>query len=374
MAPSAAISVGLFIVGVVRGLQIHDPPAFPVPVPQQLQKVKNIAVDEYRSSECARRVWQNPLAQHRPDCLPLPENKVKGPTSIPTYFISCDQASADTWSENYASLFKNLHRVSCVLGADNAAVEGHAVQNLTELIKGRGGVDDYLGDHYEVLKTPTPGVIGCILSHLVSIKTAHESGDEVALILETDAMPLSPWWTQSIEEFVESLPSDWESAQLSWQTPPKGHIHKQTQESYETLKYRRTKQRFINGSSWGTAAYLIHRRGIRKVMSRLLNSTSGKFDLAHMRRKCPSLTADDCLMNFTPLRGTPLGDMLNYKPINTRSYMAVPPMFTYSNHLSFTVPTGKEHHKPRGVKSLCDDMNSAASYSGKTCTNSRVAR
>ena len=66
----------------------------------------------------------------------------------------------------------------------------------------------------EVLRNK-PGAVGCTLSHLKAIRAAYEAGDDVALILEDDAVAdLAPWWSLSLEAFADSLPPGWHAAQV----------------------------------------------------------------------------------------------------------------------------------------------------------------
>lgn len=250
-------------------------------------------------------------------------------TEIPTFYISLTDANSKKWLQDYGRLSKNIKVVHGVLGTDRAAVESHVTEK------------------YAAFQQIAPGVLGCTLSHLRAIQSAYETGSDVALILESDARPhLAPWWTQSVDEFARSLPDGWEGAQLQWLSQPRYGEPK--------LKYNvnatSTKQ-YIKFASWGTGAYLIHRRGMRRILSKLWNDKLQKFHVAEFRNDCSDFTADGCLLSFKPtsvLRPSML----------TSIYRAVPPMFTSSWHESSVQSRDQLWMK----KSLCDDIKSTVHF------------
>lgn len=65
-------------------------------------------------------------------------------------------------------------------------------------------------------KTVDPGVIGCLCAHYLAISNAiTNTKDDVAIICEDDVMfDLVPFWTTSLQQYVNNAPSNWEILQL----------------------------------------------------------------------------------------------------------------------------------------------------------------
>lgn len=341
------------------------------PVIQAMNKWNSRAHLQWGSMRCKLRVSNHNVqpSWHPKICSSaLPKDTVNSAmylTSIPTYYISCDNATANRWLEDFRSLSENFNIVKCVRGSDHNSVSMHATEPYEAFKVNVTAYNATNKTHPPWLALVPPGVIGATLSHLLSIKQAYEAGHDVALILESDASPgLAPWWTQSIEEFTESLPDDWETAQLQW-TSVLDAEHAGWKKVSGSLKYSNAQQRFLPGSSWGAVAYLIHRRGMEKIISRMWNARQNKFDLSSMRKDCPVLTADDCLLNFSPMSPWSPGSS---GPMITRNYMAVPPMFTSYDHDS-SIQTMSQIFV---LKSYCDDINAALYANNRTCGGSSL--
>jgi len=99
-------------------------------------------------------------------------------------------------------------------------------------------------DTNPAIKGSQPGVLGCSLAHLMSIKEAYIEGLEVALFAEDDAsFDLWPFWTHSLEEYLALLPAGWHISQLS---------------SYYPKVEGELKRPFVlNETGWGIAAFFM---------------------------------------------------------------------------------------------------------------------
>lgn len=268
-------------------------------------------------------------------------------TSVPTYYISLGTETSDTFVKKYARLFERLHVVEGVWGADPGAVEAAITDNYSTLME------------IPTLKAK-PGVIGCTLSHLKAIKQAWDNEDDYALILESDvAIDLAPWWPQSLEAFSDLLPMNWEAAQLEWTT----YYDNSSAKKYHS----NVKGFFINGTSWGTVAYLISRSGMDKVMYEFWSDEANKFDLSKMRTGCPDFTADDCLLGFGEFK-----HLINWlpgkRPVLEHTFRSVPPRFTSSLGRSLVHNEMPQHIK----RSFCDDISASLLDGGGCGTSSSV--
>jgi len=89
--------------------------------------------------------------------------------------------------------------------------------------------------------------IGCALSHYQAIKQAYYAGHEYAVILEDDAQPLRDDWQTSVQHIIEQYPR-FDVVKLHYNGPRRKGIRLPLA---------------LNGS---TAAYLISRRGMKKML------------------------------------------------------------------------------------------------------------
>jgi GR25 family glycosyltransferase involved in LPS biosynthesis len=107
-------------------------------------------------------------------------------------------------------------------------------------------------EFYNSYPSLTKGEIGCLISHLIAIKTARNNGDNIAIICEDDISFDTCSVIPSLTEIVQNAPKDWEIIQLYsglQQTPKK------------TIQYvPRTDQ-------WACSCYLINKKGMSAILS-----------------------------------------------------------------------------------------------------------
>lgn len=104
----------------------------------------------------------------------------------------------------------------------------------------------------------------CLLSHLDTIKTFNNSTYELALILEDDTtLEYAKFWNKSICNIIGDAPADWDIIMLNYVTK-------------NPLKNIYTFNK--NGNISCCQAYLINKRGSRKLISDILQS-DGKYKL-----------------------------------------------------------------------------------------------
>lgn len=104
----------------------------------------------------------------------------------------------------------------------------------------------------------TPGVYGCLLSHLNAIKEFNESKYEVALIMEDDCtLELKKYWKKSVKEIIQNAPSDWEIIMLCYNV---GKHH-------DLWNWTNVSKDYINSHMPSTGAYIINKKGSFKIMN-----------------------------------------------------------------------------------------------------------
>tara|TARA_B110000008_G_scaffold26052_2_gene23440 strand:- start:4615 stop:6846 length:2232 start_codon:yes stop_codon:yes gene_type:complete len=106
------------------------------------------------------------------------------------------------------------------------------------------------------------------MSHLKAIREAYERGDNMALILEDDAVLDLSNMDKNMNHFVESAPEDWEILQLFVQ-------HMKLIGHYNHMSDPWV---FWHGKNWGATAYVINRRGMRKLLEKMYKGNSLTFE------------------------------------------------------------------------------------------------
>ena len=222
-------------------------------------------------------------------------------SNIPVFFINLDQ-SVDrefTFRKALQPVFSTILRVSAVTPASPM---------LQDLEKNFSAKDE--------------NIMAVLLSHRKALETAlkycKQYNRDYALIMEDDvSLDFSIYWRYKFDQIVARAPKDWLSIQLGY-TRLKMNAH---EPYYYTVGADergnvRTKEHFISGfwrkSEWGAFAYLMKVEGMKKILARTFPD---------MKRQCNTLTADDCLLGFSPDK------FAEMSPLYEQNYLLVPPYF-----------------------------------------------
>lgn len=221
-------------------------------------------------------------------------NSKNGPTTIPMYYINLDRSvNRRKHMENVFSDWGKLTRVAAVDGSNDKEFErfvdlhGMSVKECTERQKA------------------TAGQMALVASHVKAIEKAFKANDEVAVIFEDDSSDvLSPFWTFSLEELVgmaDGKDANWDIIQLQ---------AVQLKSSYD--KWQETTDRLfpLPPRSWGTGAYMIHRRGMQKFVSFFMTK-EGKMESQIVKKNTEPFEVDY---------------LLYYLPF-VNALVTIPPMF-----------------------------------------------
>jgi GR25 family glycosyltransferase involved in LPS biosynthesis len=103
-------------------------------------------------------------------------------------------------------------------------------------------------------KNQTPGVYGCLLSHLRTIKDFYTSNKNIALVLEDDiSLEFMPFWNKDLKTIIGQAPVDWDIIMMHYT-------------DYDPNNHRYLFNRW-NPSIYSTMAYIINRKGAQKIMN-----------------------------------------------------------------------------------------------------------
>lgn len=207
-------------------------------------------------------------------------------TSLPVYFITAGASREPRFRAAFSSFSQSMTRIEAVFPDGSVEQVSHLIEDPRTVVK--MSIASLGGEQWKK-------ALGCLLSHLKAIRDAYRSGSYAAVILEDDALPYYPAWNSSLEEFLAMLPVTWEAVQLQWSAG--------TDATFDN-KSGTGERPFMRGTSWGTTAYAIHRRGMERLLSKLWNRTTDKFTLLPLVRKCDKVSADDCLLAFTGFDAT----------------------------------------------------------------------
>ena len=143
-----------------------------------------------------------------------------------------------------------------------------------------------------------PGVYGCLLSHLETIRKFNNSNYNIALIMEDDiTLEFKQYWKKNVREIMENAPNDWEIILLCYIAGDEHVLW-----NWETMKDDYTK----NHTS-STGAYIINKKGSNKLIKNIYNENKKIYNLN--------------------LDLSPHSDRYIYMTLNTYAYKY--PMFIY---------------------------------------------
>lgn len=216
-------------------------------------------------------------------------NRLKTHTSnikqinIPIYYINMDKnPERREFMENQLSPYsKNVNRI--------VGYNGYKIKNRkTDTVD---GITFF--NNYPELKNSE---IGCLMSHLLAIKTSYEKGDEIALILEDDTViNLINMLDFEFDTIYKKAPHDWELISLF-------HMSKWNSELltkfYHSEEYQYLRHNNID-YLYSLVGYLINRKGMKKVLDFVYDYHNNVFYLGKDMKVAPNGPADFFLYDIT---------------------------------------------------------------------------
>jgi len=257
-------------------------------------------------------------------------------TALPVLYITAGGHRMAKFEGIFQKFSPNMMKVHAVVPTGNHTLDMQQIEDLVD------EPEKIISLTMNYTRVAWPKVLGCILSHLKAIRQAWIANMSVALIFEDDAVPMYPSWRTSLEEFVLTIPDDWQAVQLQWTVGL----------NQSSGKWNHTNQSrpWVEGRGWGTAAYMIHRRGMERLMHELWNKDTNRFTLSALASKCPMMSADDCLLGFSARPTTdPNYNRLKWYPGDTEAlqkvYLATPMLFLHDSQMN-----------PLHIRNYCQDI------------------
>jgi GR25 family glycosyltransferase involved in LPS biosynthesis len=182
--------------------------------------------------------------------------KIKRINQIPVYYINMDKdIDRRKYMESQLPYhFKRYYRIP--------GVNGKLIKNKNHDI-----VDGI--EFFNEFNNNSTSEIGCTLSHLLSIKTAYDNGEEVACIMEDDVyMNLLNVQGESLDDFVKTINNnlDWEILQLYYHNS--NNLNKNFIKIKDYTLHLHNKGKY----TYSTAFYIINRKGMEKILSNMGNN------------------------------------------------------------------------------------------------------
>jgi GR25 family glycosyltransferase involved in LPS biosynthesis len=128
--------------------------------------------------------------------------------------------------------------------------------------------------------------LACLLSHLTAIRTAFSHGHNYALIMEDDAV-LNPYFLENIDSFLNLAPLNWQVLQLYT-------LNSLVTSQLSSLQFNIFIKWFPD--HWSTAAYIINRAGMQRLLSVFDSSSMGVWKIPSQHRM---LAADEIIFYYT---------------------------------------------------------------------------
>lgn len=256
--------------------------------------------------------------------------------NYPVYYINMDK---DTERNEFmkAQLSRVCNNYKRICG-----VNGKLIKNiLGDSIPHENNIISFLND-YEYL---TKSEIGCVLSHIYAIKKAYEDGNEIALILEDDALLDTYNVASDLQDILKEAPSDWEIIQTSSIAWLINNDYKDIPtwplflfKERNRIKYNRDvngnivmKDEKINPYA-SNCSYIVNRKGMQKLLQHANKGNDNMFELKRMSPNFPTRgAADDYILDI--LKTYTLLPCL-FIPINIELESTIHPEDTYGHLLN----------------------------------------
>lgn len=144
--------------------------------------------------------------------------------------------------------------------------------------------DEVVKKYVKQFRDVNEKVVAVTLSHYYAINYAFKNLDSEYVIISEDDVSTSfhPFWTQSLDAFINTFPNDTEAIQL---------FSSMFTYDHKPIYKKKNIRPVSENNEYGAVIYLLTRKGMNII---------SKMDLSILHNNCKHFTADDCLLSFTP--------------------------------------------------------------------------
>ena len=170
--------------------------------------------------------------------------------NFPMYYINLDRAYE---RNKFMMVQKQKYNLDNLIRVEG--IDGKNINNKfnDKYIFKNGDILSFKINYYKSYKK---NELGCLLSHLYTIYKAYHNGDNFAYIMEDDCyLGLVSTWKQTIYNFLENAPNDWNLLQLY------------SMNSNVIVNSNTFRKRIVD--DWSTCIYLINRKAMHYIVSTL---------------------------------------------------------------------------------------------------------
>jgi GR25 family glycosyltransferase involved in LPS biosynthesis len=141
--------------------------------------------------------------------------------------------------------------------------------------------------------------IGCVMSHLIAIKTAYDNGDEIALILEDDTViNLINLLDFKFEQLYKEAPQNWEIISLFHMSNSEYDINFLRKNHFNSTKEYEYLQHDNMHYLYSTVGYLINRKGMKKIVDYVYDNLTQSYHIGRNLLLTPNGRADFFIYNI----------------------------------------------------------------------------
>lgn len=182
-------------------------------------------------------------------------------SDIPVYYINMDKDNdrRENIENQLKKYFLKYQRVK--------GFNGYKIKNSKEDV-----VDDikFKNNYIEL----TNSEIGTVVSHINAIKTSHENGDDIALIMEDDIdLSCLSFNDVNITEILKNAPRDWEIIKLFYMYEKDNFKIVDIQKNYQYILEN------LEDPTYSAVSYIINRKGMEKILNHSYNYSNNTINI-----------------------------------------------------------------------------------------------
>ena len=215
---------------------------------------------------------------------------------LPNKYLLCNETSNNISMEEYVNsqkiIFKKSNIPIIYINMKKSKLRKKTIKkslqrffNSVTRFEALTPEDEVVKKYVKQFRDVNEKVVAVTLSHYYAINYAFKNLVSEYVIISEDDVSTSfhPFWTQSLDTFINTFPNDTEAIQLFSSMFTVG--------DNKPIYIKKNIIRVSENNEYGAVIYLLTRKGMDIIT---------KMDLTILHNHCKQFTADDCLLSFTP--------------------------------------------------------------------------